>query len=70
MAQVIASIAGNVRVILSKPGDEVSIGQDIIVLESMKLEIPIFSELKGIVKEIKVNPGDFVNEGDVLVEID
>lgn len=69
MAQVLASIAGNVRVILANPGDKVSIGQDIIVLESMKLEIPITSELEGIVKEIKVNPGDFVNEGDVLVEI-
>ena len=48
-------------------GDKVEEGQDVIILESMKMEIPITAEVSGTVKEVKVNIGDFVNEGDVLL---
>lgn len=45
-------------------------GDDIAILESMKMEIPISTEQSGIVKEIRVNEGDFINEGDVIAIID
>ncbi|MXV39414.1 biotin/lipoyl-binding protein, partial [Bacillus subtilis] len=44
-------------------------GQEVAILESMKMEIPIVADRSGIVKEVKKNEGDFVNEGDVLLEL-
>ncbi|WP_078408814.1 acetyl-CoA carboxylase biotin carboxyl carrier protein subunit [Priestia abyssalis] len=70
MSQVLSSMAGNVWKILVKTGDHVEEGQDVAILESMKMEIPIAAEFGGAVKEVKVNEGDFVNEGDVLVELE
>jgi acetyl-CoA carboxylase biotin carboxyl carrier protein len=70
MGEVVASMAGSVWKILVKPGDKVEEGQDVAILESMKMEIPIAAEFDGTVKEVKVNEGDFVNEGDVIVEVE
>ncbi|MFC3886064.1 acetyl-CoA carboxylase biotin carboxyl carrier protein subunit [Bacillus songklensis] len=70
MDQVLSSMAGNVWKILVKVGDQVDAGQDVAILESMKMEIPIAADFGGTVKEVKVNEGDFVNEGDVLVELE
>lgn len=44
-------------------------GQTVVILESMKMEMPITSNVVGTVKEIKVNEGDVVNEGDILIEL-
>jgi acetyl-CoA carboxylase biotin carboxyl carrier protein len=41
-----------------------------VILESMKMEIPIAAEFDGTVKEVKVNEGDFVNEGDIILVIE
>jgi acetyl-CoA carboxylase biotin carboxyl carrier protein len=70
MSEVLSSMAGNVWKILVQPGEQVEEGQDVAILESMKMEIPISAESAGTVKEVKVNEGDFVNEGDVLVELE
>lgn len=70
MAQITASMAGNVWKVLVSAGDTVEADEDIVILESMKMEIPISAESSGTVKEVKVNEGDFVNEGDVLAEIE
>ncbi len=70
MSEVVASMAGSVWKVLVKPGDQIEEGQDVIILESMKMEIPIAAEVDGTVKEVKVNEGDFVNEGDVIVEVE
>ncbi|WP_374722238.1 acetyl-CoA carboxylase biotin carboxyl carrier protein subunit [Peribacillus tepidiphilus] len=70
MTEIKASMAGSVWKIVAAPGDLVSEGQDLIILESMKMEIPIPAEASGTVAEIKVNEGDFVNEGDVLAIIE
>lgn len=70
MAQLKANMAGNVWKIVVNEGDSVSAGEDVVILESMKMEIPIASETSGTIKEIKVNEGDFVNEGDVIAEIE
>lgn len=70
MSQIQANMAGSVWKVLVSAGDEVVEGQDVVILESMKMEIPIAAEGNGIVRTINVNEGDFVNEGDVLVELD
>jgi len=70
MKQVAANMAGTVLNVLVQPGDEVTEGQDVVVLESMKMEVPIQAEVAGTVTEIKVNIGDFVNDGDVLVSVE
>ncbi|SDJ12364.1 acetyl-CoA carboxylase biotin carboxyl carrier protein subunit [Salimicrobium halophilum] len=65
--EVKASMAGSVWKMNVTEGAEVKEGEDIAILESMKMEIPIPAEKGGTVKELKVAEGDFVNEGDVLV---
>ena len=70
MSEILASMAGNVWKVLVKVGDQVEEDQDVVILESMKMEIPIAAEFDGTVKEVKVNEGDFVNEGDVIVVLE
>lgn len=70
MKQVAANMAGTVINVLVQVGDEVNEGQDVLVLESMKMEVPIPSEAAGKVVEIKANIGDFVNDGDILVVLE
>lgn len=48
-------------------GQKVDIGDTVVILESMKMEIPIESEFSGIVKEILINEGDQVNEDQELI---
>jgi acetyl-CoA carboxylase biotin carboxyl carrier protein len=67
MNQITASMAGTVLSVLVNAGEEVNAGQTVVMLESMKMEIPIEAAFAGKVSEIKVNIGDFVNEDDVLV---
>lgn len=45
-------------------------GQEVVRLESMKMEIPVESEIQGTVLEVPVKEGDFVNDGDPLVIIE
>lgn len=70
MAAIQASMAGSVWKVLVSEGEEVKAGQDIIILESMKMEIPIASEEGGIVQKIHIKEGDFVNEADTLIDIE
>ncbi len=67
MKQINAMMAGTVVEVLVAAGDTVSTGQDVVIIESMKMQLPISSELEGKVSEIKVAQGDFVNEGDVVI---
>lgn len=69
MTIVKASMAGTVWKILVKEGDEVAAGQDVVILESMKMEIPIAAEETGTVKRVIAAEGDFINVDDDLVEI-
>lgn len=70
MEQIRAAMAGIVNRLLVQPGESVEAGQDVIVLESMKMEIPVASNFGGVVAEIRVEPGAFVNEDDVLVVLE
>jgi len=67
MKEITSSMAGTVFQVLTNAGDQVTAGQTVIVLESMKMEIPVDAEMNATVSEVKVAVGDFVNEGDVLV---
>lgn len=60
-------MAGVVVEVLVKPGDEVTDGMDVAILESMKMQLPVSSSETGKVEEVKVASGDFVNEGDLIV---
>lgn len=70
MAIIQSNMAGNVWKVLVNIGDTVSEGQDVVILESMKMEIPIAAEVSGVVKEIKINEGDFVNEEEDLIVVE
>lgn len=70
MTRVEASIVGIVSKVLVSVGDEVHAGQEVIILESMKMLIPVEATSGGKVTNIHVDETDFVNEGDLLVELD
>jgi acetyl-CoA carboxylase biotin carboxyl carrier protein len=65
-----SNMAGTVWKVLVKPGDKVAAGTDVLILESMKMEIPITAESDGVVKAVIVKEGDFVNDGDLVVEFE
>jgi acetyl-CoA carboxylase biotin carboxyl carrier protein len=70
MAEIQANMAGTIADVLVAENDSVSSGQDVVILESMKMHIPIQTTLAGTVKEVKVNKGDFVNTGHTLLVIE
>ena len=63
-------ITGNVWKVLKAPGDRVEEGDEIIVLESMKMEIPITASDAGVVREIRVQEGGTVTDGEVVATLD
>ncbi|BAT72368.1 acetyl-CoA carboxylase biotin carboxyl carrier protein [Thermosulfidibacter takaii ABI70S6] len=70
MAEIISPMAGVVAEVKVNPGDTIEPGQEILIMESMKMMIPLEADKGGVVKEVKVNVGDFVNEGDVVVVLE
>lgn len=67
--QVCAEMVANVLSVAVTAGEQVEPGTTLLLLESMKMEIPVLCEGSGTVAEIKVTPGDVVQEGDVLVVV-
>jgi acetyl-CoA carboxylase biotin carboxyl carrier protein len=65
-----AHITGVVFQIVAHPGDAVSEGDPVIVLESMKMEIPVESPRAGVVKNIPVQEGQTVQEGEVVAVLE
>ncbi|MBU6213703.1 MAG: biotin/lipoyl-binding carrier protein [Actinomycetales bacterium] len=65
-----AEMVANVLTILVSPGQPVQPGDTLVMLESMKMEIPVFAEAPGKVGDIQVREGDVVQEGDVLVTVE
>ncbi|MFL5663901.1 MAG: acetyl-CoA carboxylase biotin carboxyl carrier protein subunit [Ktedonobacteraceae bacterium] len=70
MKRIVSNMAGLVLELLVKQGEQVSVDQDVVMLESMKMQIPVQATASGTVKAIKVNEGDFVDDGDVLLEVE
>ena len=64
-----APMAGSVKEILVAIGDPVTAGQEILIIESMKMEIPVESPAAGRVTEIPVSPPQVVEEGELLIRI-
>ena len=65
-----AHITGVIFQIPTKPGDAVAAGDPVIVLESMKMEIPVEAPRAGVVKEITVTEGQTVQEGDTVAYLE
>ena len=70
VVNVKSEIAGNVWKIQLKPGDKVEFEGEIMILESMKMEIPVQSPKAGVVKEIRVAEGEAIAEGQLVAIID
>jgi acetyl-CoA carboxylase biotin carboxyl carrier protein len=70
VADVEAHITGTVWKIEVKVGDEVDEGDTVVILESMKMEMPVEAEDPGKVSEIRCEEGQSVSEGDVLVVLE
>ena len=68
--KILAPLDGKVFQIKVKPGDIVDEDEEILVIEAMKMETPIFVPCDGIVKEVSVKDGDDVAENDILAVID
>jgi len=68
--QVQAQITGNVWKIVKAVGDSVAEGEELIILESMKMEIPVEAPCGGRIAEFRVNEGESVEEGAVLAVIE
>ena len=64
--QVRAEMAASVWKVLVAEGDVVAVGTELLVLESMKMEIPVLAEQAGTVARVAVSEGSVVREGDVL----
>jgi acetyl-CoA carboxylase biotin carboxyl carrier protein len=67
--RVKSEIAGAVWKILKQPGDAVAADETLLLLESMKMEIPVAAPRAGVVKAIQVREGEAVAEGDVVAVI-
>jgi acetyl-CoA carboxylase biotin carboxyl carrier protein len=65
-----AHITGTVWKIECQVGDRVEEGDTVVILESMKMEMPVEAEDEGTVKEIRCEEGQAVNEGDTLVVLE
>ncbi|BAB04852.1 acetyl-CoA carboxylase biotin carboxyl carrier protein subunit [Halalkalibacterium halodurans] len=70
MAKIETNMAGNVWKILVKEGDQVEAGQEVAILESMKMEIPVEAASGGTVKSVLKQEGEFIDEGEALLELE
>ena len=70
MAEIRAEITANVWKIVVEEGQMVAEGDEICILESMKMEIPVVTEVPGVVRELHVQEGAPVQEGDLIALID
>jgi acetyl-CoA carboxylase biotin carboxyl carrier protein len=70
MAEIRAEITANVWQVVVDEGQMVAEGDEICILESMKMEIPVITEVPGVVRELHVAPEQVVQEGDLIAIID
>jgi acetyl-CoA carboxylase biotin carboxyl carrier protein len=68
--EVKSEITGTVWQVTANPGDKVDAGDVLVVIESMKMEIPVITEDGGLVKEILVKEKDPVSEGQVVAVLE
>ena len=63
-------MVASVLAISTAVGTSVDAGDTLVILESMKMEIPVLTEVAGLVSEIAVAPGDVIHEGDLIAVVD
>lgn len=68
--EVVAEMVASVLEVIVTPGQAVETGDTIVLLESMKMEIPVLAEEAGTVTEVKVNVGDVIQAGHLIAVID
>ena len=67
--EIRAEMVANVWKVVASAGDTVTEGDTLVILESMKMEIPVLAESDGTLAELAVNEGDVVQEGDLIAII-
>jgi acetyl-CoA carboxylase biotin carboxyl carrier protein len=70
MAEIRAEIAANVWQVVAEEGQMVAEGDEIVILESMKMEIPVEAPRAGVVRVVHVAEGQTVQEGDVVASLE
>jgi biotin carboxyl carrier protein len=68
--EIRAEMVANVWKVVASEGDMVEDGDTLVILESMKMEIPVVAEVSGTLTQLKVAEGDIVQEGDLIAIID
>ena len=68
--EVRAEMVANVWKVVVGQGDSVAEGDTLVILEAMKMEIPVIAESDGVLRQLAVNEGDVVQEGDLIAVID
>ncbi|MEU4539061.1 biotin/lipoyl-binding carrier protein [Streptosporangium sp. NPDC023825] len=69
MTEIRAEMVANVWKILVAEGDPVEEGDPVVILESMKMEIPVLAEDGGVITKLQVAEGDVIQEGDLIAVI-
>ena len=69
MAEVRAEMVANVWKVVATEGDQVEDGDTLVILESMKMEIPVLAEGGGTLAKLHVAEGDVIQEGDLIATI-
>jgi biotin carboxyl carrier protein len=67
---VVAELVANVQKVTAKAGDTVGPEDTLVILESMKMEIPVLAEVAGTITEMKVSEGEVVRDGDPIAVIE
>ncbi len=67
--EIVAEMVANVWKVVATPGENLDVGDTVVILESMKMEIPVLTEFAGTLLELRVDEGDVVQEGDVLAVV-
>ncbi len=70
MAEVRAEMVANVWKVVAAEGEPVGAGDTLVILESMKMEIPVLAEEAGTLSKLHVAEGDLVQEGDLIAVLD
>ena len=68
--EIRAEMVANVWKVVAAAGDSVDDGDTLVILESMKMEIPVLAESAGVVAEMAVAEGDVVQEGDLIARVE
>ncbi|MCK1394447.1 biotin/lipoyl-containing protein [Bradyrhizobium sp. 1] len=69
MKKIVSPMAGTVWKILKSVGDPVEYGDAVVILESMKMEIPVDATSQGVVTKVVAQEGDVVDQDTVLIEL-